>query len=217
MSCPRERDLALYVENDLPAVEALALQEHVLGCDVCRRFLLDLEASQRALKELAEAPIADEAFAELRRRAVMATAAPRESHVARWAIAATVAALATVGLIVAVASRAPDQPKVAVVPAPSRAGVPSPEPPVAAVAPTPEPVRPVVRRRPVPEPPFDATGMTPEQTDQFVRALVAVSKIESLEDVERPSPEPTTPPLVRIASDDPNVAIYWRLEPTGGK
>jgi hypothetical protein len=59
--------------------------------------------------------------------------------------------------------------------------------------------------------------LTAAEADQLARALVAVSRIERLSDVDRELPAAPETPLVRIATDDPNVVIYWRLEPSGGK
>lgn len=222
MSCPRERELALYVEDDLPVSEVAAVQAHVLDCAICRSFLLSLEASQQALKALAAEPIADEALAALRERAGRVPAADRRSVGLRWAMAAAVALALLPGLYLAVSRReAPT--------APVRIAEGAPAPRVTVRSPTPAPPAPVVApdsaRRPMasrPERPSVAeeasdVPLTSAEADQLARALVAVSRIEKLSDIDRHPPEPLDPALVRVASDDPNVVIYWRLEPSGGK
>ena len=56
-----------------------------------------------------------------------------------------------------------------------------------------------------------------EDADQLARAVVAVSEIRSAHDrPAEPDPLPEAPPLMRLASTDPNVVIYWQLDPNGG-
>ena len=60
--------------------------------------------------------------------------------------------------------------------------------------------------------------LSPEDADQLARAVVAVSQIESVEDVKAPSPVPSDrPALIRLATSDPDIVIYWQLESDGGK
>ncbi len=69
--------------------------------------------------------------------------------------------------------------------------------------------------RPAPVP-----TLSSDDADQLARAVVAISRIRSVEEAVRQPPAPPDPdatPLVRLATDDPNVVIYWRLEPNGGE
>lgn len=53
MSCGFSRELlALHVEGDLPDAAGAATARHVAGCDECRRFLEELQASQAFVKSL---------------------------------------------------------------------------------------------------------------------------------------------------------------------
>ena len=66
--------------------------------------------------------------------------------------------------------------------------------------------------------PTSSPTLSPEDADQLARAVVAVSQIESVEDVKAPSPVPSDrPPLIRLATSDPDIIIYWQLESDGGK
>jgi hypothetical protein len=66
--------------------------------------------------------------------------------------------------------------------------------------------------------PADARALTPEDADQLARAVVAVSRIRTLADVsERTDPRRSQPArVVRLATPDPNVVIYWQLDSNGG-
>ena len=56
-------------------------------------------------------------------------------------------------------------------------------------------------------------------TEWVARAVVAISRIERLgpeSAAEADHPEVASAPLTRIASDDPNVVIYWQFDSNGG-
>jgi hypothetical protein len=58
--------------------------------------------------------------------------------------------------------------------------------------------------------------LSADDADQLARAVVAIARIERVDEVPvdaEPSPEP---PLMRLATADPDVVIYWQLEPNGG-
>lgn len=226
MSCPRERALALYVEDDLPAGEVAELQGHVTDCAACRSFLLALEASQRALKELAAEPVEEEALAVLRSRAESLPSVDGRSVRLRWAFAAAAGLALLPGLYLAIQGRPKPTLPVATQ---ARAAVPTlrpaeaPRPPVAAAVPVAAPLLSRAERRGSPRPTQNAE-LSPQDMDQLARALVAVSKVDrvrSLPQVEiDPDPTeqiPVSGPMVQVATDDPNVVIYWRLERNGGK
>ena len=53
MSCQFSREmLALHVEGDLPDASAAATVRHLAGCEECRRFLEELQASQALMKSV---------------------------------------------------------------------------------------------------------------------------------------------------------------------
>jgi hypothetical protein len=57
-----------------------------------------------------------------------------------------------------------------------------------------------------------------DDADQLARAVLAVSRVESVEQgLRETAPLDAAPAtLMRIATSDPDVVIYWRLEPNGG-
>jgi anti-sigma factor RsiW len=226
-----ERDLALYVEGDLPREEERATESHLRGCPTCRAFLVELQASQRALHDLADEPLDDGALASLGSRVAAAAARKGPSVVGAgwWGVAASLAVAAGGAILwlTAPVVHAPHEPRVAAGPAPTPGRVaPASRPaefPVTAPENRPERPRSTVRvaravshgmDRPAPVP-----TLSPDDGDQLARAVVAISRIRSVEGALReaaPTDPPPTP-LMRIATADPNVVIYWRLEPNGGE
>ncbi len=66
--------------------------------------------------------------------------------------------------------------------------------------------------------PKPVAALSPEDADQLARAVVAVSQIESVTDATvQPAAPSHRPPLVRLATSDPDIVIYWQLESDGGK
>jgi hypothetical protein len=67
-------------------------------------------------------------------------------------------------------------------------------------------------------------ALSPDDADQLARAVLAVSRISRVHE-ERPEVDPwpaperhaDPAPLMRVATTDPDVAIYWQLEPSGGE
>jgi hypothetical protein len=223
-----ENDLALYVEGDLPDGEIAAIEAHIANCTTCRGMLSELRASQRAVKELAAAPLDGAALARVRARVVSARAQSDLRHPThwRWAVAAGLATVAAGALWLATLNGVkPDAPR-------AREAETPPSTSPTASAPTqprstsirrderlPQRERPMLRaeRHVSPVDPHLATpALSPQDADQLARAVVAVSRIESVNDAAGDPPPPPSPtPLVRWATADPNVVIYWRLENGG--
>jgi hypothetical protein len=63
--------------------------------------------------------------------------------------------------------------------------------------------------------------LSPADADRLAQALVYVSKLDGVPPVlEEPSEtdrdaKPAAP-LIRLATDDPNVVIYWQIDSNGG-
>ncbi len=60
-------------------------------------------------------------------------------------------------------------------------------------------------------------ALSPDDADQLARAVVAIARVQRVDEVPldaEPSPAPA--PLMRLATTDPDVVIYWQLEPNGG-
>jgi anti-sigma factor RsiW len=90
MSCHKfEPLIALYVENDLAAAEAQAVESHLAACDPCRKFAAEMRESQAALKAL-RTEFVDDALLLQVRTEVLSAASHRQRAVAwpRFAIAA---------------------------------------------------------------------------------------------------------------------------------
>ncbi len=216
MTCRgQERRLSLYVEDDLPDRDAAALQTHLEECEPCRGFLRELRSSQTALKELAAEPLDEDALAAVRLRVRWAyRQGPRHPRAAMyWAIAASL--MAAIGGLVWLRAREARSPAPPLLAAVSKA-TPSWAPTRAEAAPRavsgPRPAR---RRQ---DSTIRAGALSPEDADQLARAVVAVSQIESVEDATAPPPAPSDrPPLMRLATSDPDIVIYWQLESDGGK
>jgi hypothetical protein len=233
MTCAHfENDLALYAERDLPSARLPMVEAHLGECAACRHFLDDLRASQLLVRGLVAFSI-DEELADLRGRVIAAAVSPGPSrdHGASpvvWAAAAVV--LVAASALVWMARRAGQElrePRVVqasiATTAPSRPQRPtrheSANQVVAAVSPVMNRTRgsrPRVDRAP------RVPMLSPDDADQLARAVVAVAQISSAHGrAPDPDPDPTPDaaptPLMRVATTDPNVAIYWQLDPSGGK
>lgn len=235
MTCARfEEQLALYVENDLPPVETAEVDEHLADCSACRGFLEEMRASQFLLKDLADEAIPEAALATLRARVVVSPPQGIQHRLA-WlgALAAGLAAVAIASMVtmprgcVAIPPAHPPE-RLAQTSAPSPMTV-APWGPSALPAPAPAPAPAMVlvsesrphisatRRATAPiRAPHTGPGLSAADADQLARAVVAISRIESLTDGDAETPPPAPEPFVRLATSDPNVVIYWRLDPDGG-
>jgi hypothetical protein len=233
MTCTRyEKDLALYVEHDLPDADAAAIEAHLGACPACRSFLDSLRASQAWVKDLGAEEVDSEALAVTRVRTIVAAARARRSRRLRWvpAWAAAAAVILALGTLVGVAlvSRT-DPPRTVAVPSPPSSApraIASPiAPPVIAsrsarsTLPGPAAVSPRMERahmRRGTDRPSVVPTLSADDADQLARAVVAIARIQRVDEAPadaEPSPEP---PLMRLATADPDVVIYWQLEPNGG-
>jgi hypothetical protein len=193
--------------------------------------------SQRALKDLAAEPIAEEALAAVRTRIAWARVSPptRPSAAWAWAAAAGLAAVATAAIWWLATSEvvAPPAPEARTSPVARPAARPAPQPPAVAAASSRSrqraaalPHRPrqqstVPAVRPV-SPDVESQAPTPalssEDADQLARALVALSRVDHLGDASpEPPPAEVAEPLMRLETADPSIVIYWRLDSNGGE
>jgi hypothetical protein len=174
-----------------------------------------------------------EALAAVRVQLVVAAAAPAaprprpDEHVPAWAAAAAIIlALGTV-LLAALLIRWTEPARTVVVSSPPRIAPTIPSPPAAessprSTLPAPPAVSPHMEqahvRRGRADRPSVVPALSPDDADQLARAVVAIARVRSVRDAEpdvEPSPEPA--PLMRLATADPDVVIYWQLEPNGGE
>lgn len=224
MSCERyEKELALSVAGDLPARQVALLEKHLSNCEHCRAFAQGIAASQATLKELADEPLAEAALTAVRTRvlaAVRQRAQPRWSTPLWAGVTLASAALLLIAAAVFWPARKtlPTQPTTRA--APERTHTTAPQSPDSlrpqsterAAATVSQSVR-AMKHAPVPR-------LSPEDADQLARAVVAISRLRHLDEAE-PAAETEQPvvasaPLTRIASDDPNVVIYWQFDSNGG-
>jgi hypothetical protein len=228
------------VEGDLPAAEVERLDRHLVGCESCRSFLRELNASQSVLKALAVELLPQEALSAVRERVLAETSrgVPRGRGLPAWLLAAAAVLIVAAGLMALSRTRPliPDR-SIATRTVPSLpSATRSPQasgrlPSTRDVAPpvVPSPTRPestARAKRPVSPVPAAAQTLTPAEADQLARALVAVAEVESLADVQDGAEamgagaiadREASSAFMRWTTKDPDVVIYWQLETNGGE
>jgi len=235
MTCTQyEKDLALYVERDLPDADVAAVEAHLVVCPECRSSLAALRASQAWVKDLAAEELDSDALAAMRVRTIVAAARARRSRRPLWvpAWAAAAAVILALGALVWVAlvSRTNPSRIVAVSSPPSSAphAIASPIAPPVIASPSarstlrgPAAVSPRMERahvRRATDRPSVVPTLSADDADQLARAVVAIARIERVDEAPiETEPSPAAAPLMRLATADPDVVIYWQLEPSGGE
>lgn len=194
-----EERVALFAGGDLGAAEAAAVERHLSQCAACSALAADLRWELDALRQAHAEPLAAGHYAAVRGRVLAELAKPTPQRVSwpwAWAAALAVAAAAAVLVLVMV--------RPAAIPAP-------PLPRLVAVTPMVE--------RPVP-------GERVRQARKLVRPTHAeppgLPAIEQQKPVVAEVASPTPPAaedspvrMVQLATDDPNVVIYWLFEEKG--
>ncbi len=80
MNCNgHERDIALLVSGDLPVRKAHRIQQHLAGCNACRRLETQLREDRESLRALRDSSIDNAARNELHERVLAATTQPQAS------------------------------------------------------------------------------------------------------------------------------------------
>ena len=226
MTCTRyETDLALYVERDMSDADAAAVEAHLRDCPTCPAFLAELRGSQALVKDLAAQDVPAEALAAVHMRTLVAAERARRAHrpFPAWAAAAALlVALCGVLWFARTITRVDPVRRAAAPPAPAPRVIPSPATASAArsTLPAPPPVSPRMeqaRRGPAKRPSV-VPALSPDDADQLARAVVAIARIERVDEAPiETEPSPAAAPLMRLATADPDVVIYWQLEPSGGE
>jgi len=195
-----EERVALFAGGDLETAAAAGVVRHLSQCVACSALAADLRLELDGLREAHAEPLAAEHYAAVRGRVLAELAKPqRRRLVWPWAWAAALAIAAAVVLVVVMTK--PNAP-----PAPDL-------PQLVAVAPT------VQRSR-------DRQGavISTHVRRRRVRAgAPSVKEQRRLEVAEvLPPPQPAPPAveaspvrMVQLATDDPNVVIYWLFEEKG--
>jgi len=213
MSCSRwHRLIALEVGGDLESRHSRRLEDHIEGCAACRELAVELRSQREDLLRL-DREAADGVTLGSVRHAVMADLAERRRPLfplpvggVRLLVAGAAMVILVVAAVVLRQGRVPPQPRVAErsiptsVPAPTTAPAPSPsnteiaEPSLE--VPPPAPLETVDR------PPLQlARGDLPARGHEMPPSLSA----------------PTEPMTIKILTDDPEVVIYWIVDPKGEK
>ena len=214
MSCAIwEERVALYAGGDLGTAEAAGVERHLGECAACRALTENLRWSLDGLRETHAEPLAAAHYAAVRARVLAELERPRRQNWA-WAWAAALA-VAAAAVFVAVMMR----------PAGAPAGRPGTRSTEESLLPTKQPgVRPTLppRRcgtgafacqparsvqRPVP-PPAPSLAELASLPGYGIQDLVA-AEVAAAPLVEAPVR------MVQLATDDPNVVIYWQLEEEG--
>jgi hypothetical protein len=205
-----EEQVALFAGGDLGMAEAAGVERHLSQCAACRALAADLRLELDGLREAHAEPLAAEHYTVVRGRVLAELAKPPRQRVSSpWAWAAAVAVAAALVLAVVVmkptAIPAPDLPRmVAAAPMVQR---PAPREPGSN--------RPLKRREragwqaiaPAPLA-YDSSGGTVGQTLSSVNPQVDPV-------LSRPALDDSPVQMVQLATDDPNVVIYWLFEGTG--
>jgi anti-sigma factor RsiW len=202
--CVSEELLALYIEGDLPQVQAALIANHIDACDVCSVFAAELRESQAVLKSIQAEPVTAAALASVRTGVFREVERVEKSFVwlrlerllwsgfrRRYALAGFAIAMITAAVVWH--SSRPSQihtEQITAEPVQVAAAVAEDAPSVVAAPPK------VVHRginrtrRAKPNPPTEST----------------------LPDLPAGEPKQI---VVKIVTDDPNIVIYWLLDGPG--
>lgn len=205
MSCAIwEERVALFAGGDLETAEAVAVERHLSECAACSALAADLRLELDGLREVHAEPLAAAHYAAVRERVLVELAKPPRWRVAwAWAWAAALGVAAAAALVVVMM-------KPAAIPAPVM-------PRLAAVAPPVERSMLRERVRQARKPVHLRAPMLAE------RAVAPAVKEQQLALAEVVKPKLPAPPavedsrvaMVQLATDDPNVVIYWLFEEKG--
>jgi len=214
MSCENwEEKVALFAGGDLETDEAAAVERHLSRCKACSSLAADLRAGVDGLCEIQDEPIAAAHYVAVRRRVLAELAETRPRRLA-WMWAWTTVALATAAgaWVVSVEVKPSARPA-------------TPMPRVVAAAPQAgTPMRDGNHSRPAANP-ARAAEREAEAKHRYAKwtaAALAPGNVTlggppgpAAAAVTAPVTEPASLPMVQLATDDPNVVIYWLLENTG--
>lgn len=218
MSCAIwEEQVALFAGGDLETAEAATVERHLSECAACSALAADLRSGLDGLREVHAEPLAAAHYAAVRGRVLAELAQPRRRS-AGWAWAAALAVAAAGAWVVSLVVR------------PST--LPAPEVPrVVATAPT-------VQRPALREPGSNRsltvaaprlmgerrawksiTAHAPGLAEAIVPGIdvpeLAVAEVVTAPTPAPPAVEDSPVRMVQLATDDPNVVIYWLFEGTG--
>ena len=231
MTCEnRQKDVALYVEGDLPSRQALLLEKHMDSCPTCRSFRNEFADTQAIFKGLRNETVTDESLDLVRDRVMQGVETERQAAgrpsiplKRKWVYQlAGVAAVAliSIGLWSLPGESPPDESPV------ERSASRKPVEEVA-VLPIPEDV------------PFEPEGTGTTETTGTTKTTKTTGATDSVESsapnrallpavatrtasntVDRPQlliSNAEEDLVVKLLTDDPNIVIYWVIDQAGGQ
>ncbi len=205
MNCVRwQRLVALYVGDDLDRSRTAKVELHIAACPSCRDLEHDLRQDRLRLLDLDAAAMNGFELGSVR-GAVMAKIENRQKRSPVISQPRLLSALAMAVVVIALAlvmrrSSGPDAPHTV-----SRE-IPSPSPGLATV---PEP-----QDAPLPQPTPDSVRSVPNSADT---RLARVETLPAGRSTSSPPSVPAEPMTIKILTDDPEVVIYWIVDPKGDK
>jgi hypothetical protein len=190
LECGRlEPLLALAAGGDLPTAQSLLLEEHLRGCEGCRRSLAAFDATVHTIRELPASPFSPNENAELRRRVWSRIEHDRRrTTFGRRGLSWNTAALAAAAALALLALLLPWRPTRHPAPPAGRDRIAAVSPPAAGVLPLP------TRDAPAPAPaPRIARRRAPRHPGRIA--------------------EPAEPVRIELSTPDPDVRIVWLVGP----
>ena len=210
MSCTRwHRLIALEVGGDLDPRRSRGLEKHLEGCATCRDLSEELRSQREALLRLDREAVGGVILGSVRHE-VLADLADRRRALfqlpaggRRLAFAGVAAVILVVAAVVLRQGATPTQPIVAERRVPAAVSAPT-------AAPIPVPTTDVIVEPPQAMPPPAPVEHGPLR---LARGDLSTRGPETA--VSRSAP--TEPMTVKILTDDPDVVIYWIVDPKGDK
>jgi len=192
-----ENDLALYVEGDLPTTASHAIQMHLPACESCRNIVAELKESQAILRMLREETVSLSALSSVRNRVLGELQSGKRLMWGRWVYALAggmFVAVVCVGVLFHTR-----KPEVKV--RPNILNVP--------LRPMPLPLATEIRS-------FGGDQQAVATAQNALRLNNARPRKRQRAVYAETTTEPVKPVVVKLLTDDPNIVIYWLVEPTGG-
>jgi anti-sigma factor RsiW len=203
MSCSRwHRLVALYVGEDLDRARTERVRQHLAGCPSCRDLEHDLRWDLQNLRDLDSAATADLELGSVR-GPVMAEIETRRTRGLVFSQPRLLTAVAAAVVVIALALLF-RQIGMRDVPRTVSRETPSPAPGLVAA---PEP-----RERSLPQSPPVVLRPTPNTSDT---RLVRAESPQPGQTASSRQPVPAEPMTIKILTDDPEVVIYWIVDPKG--
>jgi len=201
MNCKKfEAGMALYAGGDLTPGRVSRIEQHLAQCPDCRMLVEELHSARASLAEMKDEPI-DEAMVANVRRNVLSRIGTRRPLRLSWAFA--LAAGVVLAVILAWPRQHEEAPRrIASV---SRTPAAGPLPPAAS-----KELRKTGRPAPLKSSEFLSCVAARDQLPLCAHRAALTHKRPR---PPRPAAHPSEPLLVQFVTDDPNIVIYWIVDP----